>query len=275
MRLLMCGDVLGKTGRQAIFDHVEILRERLALDFVLVNGENAAHGFGITEKICKAFYEVGVDVITTGNHVWDQREIMNYIDGDPKLLRPINYPSGTPGKGFGVFVTAQGKKVLVINPMGRLFMDPLDDPFLAVEKVFEKYTMGQNVDAVIVDMHAEATSEKMGMGHFCDGRASVVIGSHSHMPTADTQILPGGTAYQTDMGMCGDYDSVIGMIKETALARFTSKIPSGRLEPAEAEATLCAVFVETDDVTGLAKSVEPIRLGGRLKETGANLISKA
>lgn len=263
----MCGDVLGKSGRQAIFNNIESLRERLKLDFVMVNGENAAHGFGITEKICKAFYKVGVDVITTGNHVWDQREVMNYIDSDPKLLRPINYPAGTPGKGAGVFECASGKKVLVINPMGRLFMDPLDDPFMAVEKVFENHTLAQTVDAVIVDMHAEATSEKMGMGHFCDGRASVVVGSHSHVPTADAQILPGGTAYQTDMGMCGDYNSVIGMTKEPALSRFTSKMPSGRLAPAEDEATLCAVYVETDDATGLAKTVSPIRIGGRLKET--------
>ncbi|MBT4934000.1 MAG: YmdB family metallophosphoesterase [Rhodospirillaceae bacterium] len=267
MRILMCGDVVGKSGRQAILYNIEDLRARLALDFVLVNGENAAHGFGISEKICATFYQVGVDVITTGNHVWDQREIMNYIDSDPRLLRPINYPARTPGAGSGVFETQAGKKVLVIHPMGRLFMDPLDDPFLAVENVLEKYTLGQGVDAIIVDMHAEATSEKMAMGHHCDGRASVVVGSHSHIPTADAQILPGGTAYQTDMGMCGDYNSVIGMIKETAVARFTSKLPAGRLEPASEEATLCAVLVETDDTTGLAKSVEPVRLGGRLAET--------
>ena len=267
MRILLCGDVVGKSGRQAILENIENLRTRLELDFIMVNGENAAHGFGITEKICQVFYEAGVDVITTGNHVWDQREIMNYIDKDPKLLRPINYPGGTPGRGFGVYETAGAKKVLVINPMGRLFMDPLDDPFLAVDEVLKKHRLGTDVDAVIVDMHAEATSEKMGMGHFCDGRASVVVGSHSHVPTADAQILPGGTAYQTDMGMCGDYDSVIGMAKEGSLSRFTSKIPSGRLEPASKEATLCAVFVETDESTGLATTVHPVRLGGRLFET--------
>jgi metallophosphoesterase (TIGR00282 family) len=267
MRILMCGDVVGKSGRQAILGNIEDLRSRLALDFVLVNGENAAHGFGISEKICATFYQVGVDVITTGNHVWDQREIMNYIDKDPKLLRPINYPERTPGAGSCVFETQAGKKVLVIHPMGRLFMDPLDDPFQAVETVLAKYTLGLDVDAIIIDMHAEATSEKMAMGHHCDGRASVVVGSHSHVPTADAQILEGGTAYQTDMGMCGDYNSVIGMIKETAVDRFTSKLPAGRLEPASGEATLCAVLVETDDATGFATSVEPVRLGGRLAET--------
>ncbi len=228
MRILCCGDVLGKSGRQAILDNIEDLRQRLQLDFVLVNGENAAHGFGITEKICNAFYDVGVDVITTGNHVWDQREIMNYIDRDPRLLRPINYPKGTPGSGANVFETADGRKVLVINPMGQLFMPPLDDPFHAVEGVLGKYRLGRDVDAIIVDMHAEATSEKMGMGHFCDGRASVVVGSHSHVPTADAQMLPGGTAYQTDMGMCGDYNSVIGMTKEPALPRFSGNQNGGR-----------------------------------------------
>jgi metallophosphoesterase (TIGR00282 family) len=266
MKILMCGDVLGKSGRQAILENIENLRARLKADFVVVNGENAAHGFGITEKICKSFYEVGVDVITTGNHVWDQRELMNYIDSDPKLLRPINYPKGTPGAGFGIFDAALGKKVMVTNLMGRLFMDSLDDPFQAIDSLFDKYKLSQGIDAIIVDMHAETTSEKMAMGHHCDGRASVVVGTHTHVPTADAQVLPGGTAYQTDMGMCGDYNSVIGMDKGAALARFTKKVPAGRLEPMEGEATLCGTFVETDDTTGLAKSVEPVRLGGRLHQ---------
>ncbi|MHA1597988.1 MAG: TIGR00282 family metallophosphoesterase [Alphaproteobacteria bacterium] len=267
MKILCCGDVLGRSGRKAIEDNIPGLRDRLNLDFVLVNGENAAHGFGITEKICKSFYDLGVDVVTTGNHVWDQREIMNTIDSDPRLLRPLNYPKGTPGSGVGVFEARGGAKVLVVHPMGRLFMNPLDDPFFAVDKALEAHRLGDTVDAVIVDMHAEATSEKMGMGHHCDGRASVVVGSHSHVPTADAQILPGGTAYQTDMGMCGDYDSVIGMKKANAVARFTSHMPTGRLEPATGEATLCAVYIETDDATGLATLVRPLRVGGRLAGT--------
>ena len=266
MRILVCGDVVGKSGRQAILYNIEKLRQRLKLDFVIVNGENAAHGFGITEKICHAFYDVGVDVITTGNHVWDQREIMNYIDKDPRLMRPLNYPKGTPGKGSAVIEAADGRKVLIVHPMGRLFMDPLDDPFFGVDKALKDHKLGETVDAIVVDMHADITSEKMAMGHYCDGRVSAVVGSHSHVPTADAQVLPGGTAYQTDMGMCGDYNSVIGMIKETAIARFTSKMPSGRLEPAEGEATLCAVLIQTDDTTGLAKSIEPVRTGGRLAE---------
>jgi len=266
MKILICGDVVGKAGRRAIEDNLADLRQRLDLDFVVVNGENAAHGFGITDKICAAFYAAGADVITPGNHVWDQREIINYIDGDAKLLRPMNYPEGTPGAGSGIYETADGRRVMVIHPMGRLFMDPLDDPFAAVDDALRNHRLGQSVDAIIVDFHGEATSEKQGMGHFLDGRVSAVVGTHTHAPTADAHILPGGTAFQTDIGMTGDYDSVIGMKKKIATSRFTTKMPQGRLEPADGEATLCAVYVETDDATGLAKHVGPLRLGGRLKE---------
>ena len=238
----MCGDVLGKSGRRAILDNIESLRVQLKTDFIIVNGENAAHGFGITEKICKSFYEVGVDVITTGNHVWDQRELMNYIDSDPKLLRPMNYPRGTPGAGYGIFETVTGKTILVMNLMGRLFMDSLDDPFQAVDSMLNKFILSKDVDAIFIDIHAETTSEKMAMGHYCDGRASVVVGTHTHVPTADAQVLMGGTAYQTDVGMCGDYNSVIGMRKESAIARFTKQVPTPRIEPMDGEATLCGVF---------------------------------
>ena len=266
MKILICGDVVGKSGRQAIDNHLPELRRNLELDFVIVNGENAAHGFGITDAICEGFYAAGADVITTGNHVWDQREIIGYIDKDPKLLRPINYPTGTPGVGSGIFQASGGRRVLVIHPMCRLFMDPLDDPFAAVEDVLANHRLGRTVDAIVVDVHGEATSEKQSMGHVLDGRVSMVAGTHTHVPTADTQILPGGTAYQTDIGMTGDYDSVIGMKKELASARFVTKMPQGRLEPADGEATLCAVYVETDNASGLAKRVGALRLGGRLKE---------
>ena len=266
MKILYCGDVVGKSGRRVILDHVGELRRRLDLDFVIVNGENAAHGFGITAKICAGFYEAGVDVITTGNHVWNQREIMNYIDGDPRLLRPLNYPPGTPGNGAGIFEARGGGRVAVIHAMGRLYMDPLDDPFAAIEKELRSSPLGRTVDAVVVDFHAEATSEKMAMGHVLDGRVSATVGSHSHVPTADVQILPAGSAYQTDVGMCGDYDSVIGMTKGPAMARFISKLPTERLEPAEGEATLCALYLETDDATGLARHALPLRMGGRLME---------
>jgi metallophosphoesterase (TIGR00282 family) len=265
MRLLICGDVVGRSGREAVKSHVPRLRRELGLDFVVANGENAAGGFGITDKLCAELYAAGADVITTGNHVWDQRELLGTIGGDPRLLRPLNLPAGTPGVGARVFSLADGRRVLVLNPMARLFMDAIDCPFAAVERELGQHPLG-DVQAVVIDFHGEATSEKMAMGHFADGRASVVVGTHSHVPTADAQILPKGSAYQTDCGMCGDYDSVIGMQKETAVARFVTKIPGERLKVADGEGTLCAVFVETDDVTGLARRVEPVRLGGRLAE---------
>ncbi len=264
MRLLFCGDVLGRSGRDAIAEQVPVLRQRLNLDFVVVNGENAAHGFGITPKICEDFFAVGVDVITLGNHTWDQREIIPYLDSEPRVLRPRNYPPGTPGKGAGVYPAPRGRKVLVVQVMGRLFMDPLDDPFAAVEGELARQRLGTTVHAAILDVHCEASSEKMALGHYVDGRMSLVVGSHSHIPTADAQVFPGGTAYQTDAGMCGDYDSVIGMKKDAATLRLVRKLPGERLSPAEGPGTLCAVFVETDDATGLAKRVEPVRVGGRL-----------
>jgi len=266
MRILFCGDIMGRSGREIVTAKVPELRRSLSLDFVVVNGENAAGGYGITEKICHEFYSAGIDCITTGNHVWDQREIIAYIDRDPRLLRPLNFPKSTPGRGASLFTTRDGRKVLVANVMTRLFMDALDDPFAAVEGLLAVNRLGSSAHAIIVDIHGEATSEKMALGHLCDGRASLAVGSHSHVPTADAQILPKGTAYQTDAGMCGDYDSVIGMKKETAIARFVRKMPGERLMPAEGEATLCATFIETDDATGLARRIAPVRLGGRLAE---------
>ena len=271
MKILIVGDVVGRSGRNAVARHLPALREELALDFVVVNGENAAHGFGITEAICNDLYRNGADAITTGNHVWDQREIMNYIDGDARLLRPLNFPEGTPGKGAATFETKDGRRVMVVHAMCRLFMDPLDDPFAGVEEALKNQRLGGkdgggSVDAILLDFHGEASSEKMAMAHFLDGRVSAVVGTHTHVPTADAQVLKGGTAYQTDLGMTGDYDSVIGMQKEAATARFTTKLPQGRLEPAEGEATFCAMYLETDDRTGLAVRAEPVRLGGRLAD---------
>jgi len=264
MRLLFCGDVVGRAGRAAVLSNVPRLRCDLALDFVAVNGENAAHGFGITETICAELRSVGVDVITTGNHVWDRREIIPYIAREPRLLRPVNYPPGTPGRGDGIYPLADGRQVLVVNAMARLFMDAIDDPFAAIERILSAYPLG-SVAAILVDFHGEATSEKTSMGHFCDGRVSAVLGTHSHVPTADHRILAKGTAYITDVGMCGDYDSVIGMQKEAAVSRFTRKMPGERLEVADGEATFCAVMIETDDATGLAKRIAPLRLGGKLE----------
>jgi len=264
VRILLCGDVVGRSGRAVVTENLPRLRRELALDLVVVNGENAAAGFGITDKICAELYAVGVDVITTGNHVWDRREIIPYISGDPRLLRPANFPAGTPGSGSIVVTLAGGRRALVINLMARLFMDALDDPFAAVDAALAAHPLGTAIDAVIIDFHGEATSEKMSMGHFADGRASLVVGTHSHVPTADGHILPGGTAYQTDAGMCGDYDSVIGMQKQSAIARFTSKMPGERLQVAEGPGTLCGVVVETDEASGLARRIAPLRLGGCL-----------
>jgi hypothetical protein len=263
MRLMLCGDIIGRTGREAVAAHVPRLRRELALDFVVANGENAAHGFGITDKICAELYEHGIDVITTGNHVWDRRDIMAYIATEPRLLRPINYPPAQPGRGFGLYRLGDGRRVLVANAMARLYMDAIDDPFAAIDRLLGEHRLG-DVNAILLDFHGEASSEKTSMGHFCDGRASAVFGTHCHVPTADHRILAKGTAYMTDVGMCGDYDSVIGMRKEGAIARFVTKLPGERLEVAEGEATLCAVVVETDDATGLARAVAPVRLGGKL-----------
>ena len=264
MKVLVWGDVMGRAARNALCTQLKGIRQRLDVDFVVVNGENAAGGYGITPDICEQLFAAGTDVITTGNHVWDQKEIIAHIAHEKRLLRPLNYPPGTPGNGFGVFNDRQGRPVLVVNVMTRLFMDALDDPFAAIERVLGEQPLGKAVKTTIIDFHGEATSEKMSMGHFVDGFASLVVGTHSHVPTADAQIFPGGTAYQTDLGMCGDYDSVIGMVKTHAVDRFVRKMPTARLEPAQGEPTLCAVFVETDDSTGLARRVAPLRIGGRL-----------
>ncbi|MDP3870315.1 TIGR00282 family metallophosphoesterase [Phenylobacterium sp.] len=269
MRFAFFGDVVGRAGRDGIADHLPALRRRLALDFVIINAENAAAGFGITENTARELFDAGADCLTLGNHSFDQKEALTYIVREPRLIRPVNYPlfADTPGRGSQMFETDKGQRILVINVLGRVHMDSLDDPFAAVDRELEACPLGMAVDAIVVDMHAEITSEKMALGHFCDGRASLVVGTHTHVPTADCQILNGGTAYQTDAGACADYDSVIGNQKEEPLRRFTTRISGGRYKPAEGPATVCGVYVETDDATGLARRVEPIRIGGRLSET--------
>ncbi|MBV8978498.1 MAG: YmdB family metallophosphoesterase [Alphaproteobacteria bacterium] len=264
MHILFIGDIIGKPGRDVVSAELPRLRERLALDFVVANGENAAGGFGLTRATANELFSAGVDCITTGNHWADQKEILSHIEEEDRILRPLNYPRATPGRGANLFAARGGARVLVINAMGRIYMDPLDDPFAAVEAELGACALHDGADAVVVDIHAEASSEKMAMGHFCDGRASLVVGSHSHVPTADAQIFPGGTAYQTDAGACCDYDSVIGMDKFEPVQRFVKKISGARFAPADGPATLCAVFVETD-ARGLARRIDPVRVGGRLK----------
>ena len=266
MRLAFFGDVVGRSGREGLADHLPALRRALGLEFVVVNAENAAAGFGITESTARELFAAGADCLTLGNHSWDQKEALTYIVREHRLLRPLNYPAmaRAPGCGAQLFETERGRRVLVVSLLGRVHMDALDDPFAAVDKELNACPLGEAADAVIVDIHAEATSEKMAMGHFCDGRASLVVGTHTHVPTADAQILPNGTAYQTDAGACADYDSVIGMGKEESVRRFSTRMPGERYSPATGPATVCGVFVETDDATGLARHVEPIRVGGRL-----------
>ena len=269
MRFAFFGDVIGRSGRDGLADHLPGLRRRLGLEFVIVNAENAAAGFGITENTARELFDAGADCLTLGNHAWDQREALTYIVREPRLIRPVNYPPlmDAPGRGANLYETRSGRRILVINVLGRVHMDPLDDPFAAVDRELEACPLGAAADAIVVDMHCEATSEKMAMGHFCDGRASLVVGTHTHVPTADCQILNGGTAYQTDAGACADYDSVIGNQKEEPLRRFTTRISQGRFKPAEGEATVCGLYLETDEATGLARRIEPIRLGGRLTAT--------
>jgi metallophosphoesterase (TIGR00282 family) len=266
MRILFFGDIMGRSGRDGLAKHLPGLKSQLKPDVVIANAENSAAGFGITLKMAQEFYALGIDCLTTGNHIWGQKELVGQIDGDPRLLRPLNYPEGTPGRGAYLHNLPGGRKILVVNVMARLFMEPvLDDPFATMEKLMAQHRLGQTVQAIFVDFHGEASSEKMAFAHVFDGRVSAVIGTHTHIPTADDQIFPKGTAYLSDAGMCGDYDSVIGMKKELAIWKFTRKIPGERLSPAEGEATLCGALVTTDDVTGLAKTIEPLHIGGRLK----------
>ncbi len=264
MNILFLGDIVGRTGRDAVCAELPGLRARLAIDLAVVNAENASHGFGLAPDMAKSLFAAGVDVLTLGNHAWDRREIIPMIAETPRLIRPLNFPPGTPGAGAAVVEVPGNRKALVINAMGRLFMDPLDCPFRATAAELGRHRLGGDVAAVLIDFHAEATSEKMAFAHSFDGQVSVVVGTHTHCPSADQQVLPGGTAFISDAGMCGDYDSVIGMAKEGAALRFWKKMPGERLAPAEGPATLCGVFVQTDDATGLARRIEPVRLGGRL-----------
>jgi metallophosphoesterase (TIGR00282 family) len=263
MRLLFVGDIVGRAGRAALAHHLPALRARWKLDVVVVNGENAAGGFGITEAIFNEFLDAGADAVTLGNHAFDQKEALNFIERQPRLIRPANYPPGAPGRGAAVVECKGGARALVVNLMGRVFMDALDDPFRAADAELGLAPLGRACDVAILDFHAEATSEKQGFAYYVDGRASLVVGTHTHVPTADARILAGGTAYMTDVGMTGDYDSVIGMAKEEPMRRFLKKIPGARMEPANGEATLSGVAVETG-ANGLAVKIAPVRLGGKL-----------
>jgi metallophosphoesterase (TIGR00282 family) len=267
MRLLFLGDVVGRSGRAVVSERLPGLIAEHRIDFVVVNGENAAGGFGITEDIHRGFLDAGADVVTTGNHAFDQREALVFAERQDRFLRPVNFPVGTPGRGSGLYIARNGARILVVNAMGRVFMDALDDPFAAIERELAAAPLGEQADAVVIDFHAEATSEKEAVGVFVDGRATLVVGTHTHVPTSDYRILPGGTAYQSDAGMCGDFDSVLGMEKDEPVRRFLTKLPTAKFTPALGEATLCGLAVEVADDTGLATAVAPLRLGGVLAET--------
>lgn len=268
MRILFLGDVMGRTGRRAIAERLGPLKQRLRADFTIVNGENASGGMGLTAAHARLILDAGADVVTLGDHAFDQKDMLAFIDAEPRVLRPLNYAREAPGRGARVFADGRGRKVLVAQALGQVFMKrPFDDPFSALDGVLRAHVLGGGVQAAVIDFHAEATSEKMAAGHFCDGRASLVVGTHTHVPTADAQILSRGTAYQSDAGMCGDYDSVIGMDKAEPMRRFLTGMGQGRFTPAEGEATLSGVLVTTDDRTGLATRIEMVRDGGRLAQT--------
>ena len=268
MKMLFLGDVMGRAGREAVITRLPKLREDWALDFVVVNGENATSGAGLSGKHAESLLAAGADCLTLGDHAFDQRDMTSFIEQEPRVLRPINFAKQAPGVGVRLFTAHNGKKVLVTQVLGQVFMKrPFDDPFSALEQVFRTHPLGGQADAILVDVHAEATSEKMAMGHWCDGRASLCVGTHTHVPTGDAMILPKGCAYLTDAGMCGDYDSVIGMQRDEPLRRFITGMPKERFTPALGEATLSGVYVETDE-KGRATRVAPVRVGGQLQEAG-------
>lgn len=269
MKILFLGDVMGRSGRQAVADHLPRLRKEWRLDFVVANGENATNGMGLSGDHAQGLLRAGADCVTLGDHAFDQKDMMQAIEREPRIIRPINFAKGAPGRGYRLFEATGGRKVLVAQVLGQVFMKrAFDDPFSAIEPVLKAHPRGGQAQAVIVDMHCEATSEKMAMGHFCDGRASLVVGTHTHVPTADAQILPGDTAFLGDAGMCGDYDSVIGMDKAEPMRRFITGMPKSRFTPALGEATLSGVYIETDDRTGKATRIKMVRVGGRLEQSG-------
>ena len=253
--------MVGRAGRDVVMEYLPKLRREHGIDFCIINVDNAAHGFGIMPAMADDFFTAGADCLTLGNHGFDKREIIPQLDNEARLIRANNYPRGTPGRGCQQFTLADGRKIAVIHTMGRVFMDPLDDPFARTTEDLKPYSLGANVNAIIVDIHAEASSEKMALAHFLDGKVSAVVGTHTHVPTNDARIFFGGTAYQTDLGMCGDYRSVIGFETAVPIERFTRKMPTEKLTPAMGDGTLFGCIVETDDKTGKAINITPVRAG--------------
>jgi len=267
MRFLVCGDVVGRVGREVVFKHLPEIKKKLAINFVVLNVDNATHGFGVSPDMARQFFSIGANALTGGNHLFDQKEALGYLEEEKRFLRPANMVSTVPGSGI-LETTSDGKKVLVVHLLGQVNMPLIgENPFHYMDKLLSKYQLGKNVDAIIVDFHAEVTSEKNALGHFLDGKVSAVVGTHTHIPTADDRVLEGGTAFQTDLGMCGDYDSVIGMNKSTIIEKFCKGYSMQRISPTNGDATLCGIVVDTDDKTGLATSANAIRIDGRLHQT--------
>ncbi len=260
MKIIYCGDIVARPGREAVLRELPNMRDLYRPDVIIVNAENAAHGFGLTPGICRDLLEKGADFIVTGNHVWNQREIIPFLNDSKQIIRPLNYPADLPGKGFGEIELPSGKKIVITQVLGRLFMEAVDCPARALDQLLNQYKLGGNAAAIFVDVHAEITAEKLTLGHYLDGRVSAVIGSHTHVPTADARLLEKGTAYMTDVGMCGDYNSVIGFEKEEPINRLNRRYTGGRLVPAKGSGTVCGVLIETDDHNGLAKKILPFQL---------------
>lgn len=259
MRIVYLGDVVARPGREAVVNAVRPLKEKYAFDALIVNVDNAAHGFGCTPKICNTLFQAGVTAVVTGDHVWNQKEILPFLDDCKRIVRPLNYPQTLPGAGAREIPLDNGQKLLLVEVVGRVFMEAVDCPLQALDKLLENYRPGKNISAVLVDIHAEATAEKQAFAHYFDGRVSAIIGSHTHVPTNDAVVLPKGTAYQTDAGMCGNYDGVIGFDPQTPIERLKDKFSQGRLEPCSGRGTVCGVFIETDNATGLALRIEPVK----------------
>ena len=260
MRIIYCGDVVGRAGREAVLNNLDTIRQKFNPDAIFVNVENAAHGFGVTPGICRDFLEKGVTGLITGNHIWQQRDIIPFLNDCKKIVRPLNYPENLPGRGWAEFELPNGQKILIAQVLGRVFMEAVDCPVQAIDKLLKNYTLGRNVNAILVDIHAEATSEKLSFGYYLDGKVSVVAGTHTHVPTADYRVLPQGTAYITDVGMCGNYDSVLGFEVAEPINRLARKYTGGRLSPAKGKGTLYGIVVDIDDKTGLANKIEQLKV---------------
>ena len=262
MKIIFIGDIVGKEARETLIKKISVIKDNYLPDIIISNAENAASGYGLTKKIAVELFHAGVDVITLGNHAWDQREMLSFIEECPKIVRALNYPYGAPGKGFYEFQLHDDRKIIVVQVMLRLFMGlSLDDPFSATKNFLKKEKLGSTCNAILIDMHGEATSEKNAYGHYFDGQVSAILGTHTHIPTADAKILDGGTAYQTDVGMTGAYNSVIGMDKENPIHGFVKGFRTeGRFLPSKGKITICGVFIETDDKTGLSLKIEPFQI---------------